>query len=110
MDAGLSQRALRATLLIAGIAALIVLAGLFDETVRYACLAVIVLATLGCAGERRQPGGGWWALLGAGAALSVAGAALAEVSETAGGLVAVIGGALVVIGATVGFPAGESPA
>lgn len=110
MDAGLSQTALRASLLIAGVAALIVLAGLFDEVVRYACLGVIVLATLICAGERRRPGGGWWILLGVGAALSVAGAALAEASETAGGLVAVVGGALVVIGATVGFPAGESPA
>ena len=108
MDDGLSPNALRTALAIAALAALVVLAGLFDDAVRYACLGVVVLATLFCAPERRRPGGGWWLLLGAGAALSVVGAALAELSETAGGLVAVVGGALVVIGATVGFPVADA--
>lgn len=110
MGDGLSRTGLRAALLTATLAALVVLAGLFSETVRYLCLGVIAAATLLCAGERRRPGGGWWLILGVGAGLSVAGALLAEASETAGGLVAVIGGALVVIGATVGIPAGDDSA
>lgn len=110
MGDGLSRAGLRAALLVAALAALIVLAGLFGDTVRYACVGIIVLATLVCAGERRRQGGGWWALLGAGAALSLLGAGIAELSETIGGLIAVVGGALVVIGATVGFPAGDPPA
>lgn len=110
MADGLSQAGLRGALLTATLAALVVLAGLFSETVRYVCLGLIVAAALLCAGERRRPGGGWWLILGVGTGLSVAGAALAEASETAGGLVAVIGGALVVIGATVGFPAGDNSA
>lgn len=92
-------------------AALIVVTGALPEAVRLACVAAIVVGTVATAGEHRQPGGGWWALLAAGAALSVLGAALAaigESTETAGGLVALAGGALVVIGATVGFPLGEA--
>ena len=108
MEDSPSQNALRAALVIAAAAALIILAGLFGDAVRYVCLGLIVLATLYCAGERRHPGGGWWSILGAGALLSVIGAALAELSETVGGLVAVVGGALVVIGATVGFPVGDA--
>ena len=46
--------------------------------------------------ERSRRGGGWWLLLGAGAALSVAGFAVAELSEpaeTAAGVVAIAGSA-----------------
>jgi hypothetical protein len=107
VDAGLSQFSLRLALVIAAVCSVAVLTGVFSDPVRYACLGVIVLATLATITERRRKGGGWWTLLGAGAALSVAGAALAELNDTVGGLVAVVGGALVVIAATIGFPAGE---
>ena len=107
MSDGLSQSALRTALVLASVAAVVVLADLFSDAVRYGCLGVIVLATLFTAGERGRRGGGWWTILGIGAALSVIGAGLAELSETAGGLVAVAGGALVVIGSVIGFPADE---
>jgi len=96
---------LRLALIAAVLAAGVILTGLFSDPVRYACLGLIAFVTLLSAGERRQPGGGWWTLLATGAGLSIAGAALAELSEGVGGLVAVVGGALVVIGATIGFPA-----
>jgi hypothetical protein len=107
VDEGLSQSALRTALVLASIAAVLILAGVFSDAVRYGCLGVIVLATLVTAGERGRSGGGWWAILGAGAALSAVGAGVAELSETAGGLIAVAGGVLVVIGAVIGFPADE---
>jgi len=107
VDQGLSQSALRTALVFAALAAVVILAGLFTDAVRYVCLGVIVLATLVTAGERGRQGGGWWAIMGIGAALSAIGAGVSEVSETAGGLVAVAGGVLVVVGAVVGFPADE---
>jgi hypothetical protein len=107
VDEGLSQSALRTALVLASLAAVVILAGLFSDAVRYGCLGVIVLATLVTAGERGRRGGGWWTILGAGAALSALGAGLSELSETAGGLLAVAGGALVVIGSVIGFPADE---
>ena len=107
MSDGLSQSALRTALVFAALAAVVVLAGLFSDAVRYGCLGVIVVATVVTAGERSRQGGGWWTVLGIGAALSAIGAGLAEVSETAGGLVAVAGGVLVVIGSVIGFPADE---
>lgn len=107
MGEGLSQSALRTALVLASLAAVVILAGLFSDYVRYGCLGVIILATLLTAGERGRQGGGWWTILGIGAALSAIGAAVAELSETAGGLLAVAGGVLVVIGSVIGFPADE---
>ena len=107
MEGGLSQSALRTALVLASLAAVVILAGLFSDAVRYGCLGVIVLATLVTAGERSRDGGGWWMILGAGAALSAIGAGLSELSETAGGLIAVAGAVLVVIGSVIGFPADE---
>ena len=107
MDDGLPQSALRTALVLSALAAVVILAGLFSDAVRYACLGVIVLATLVTAGERSRRGGGWWAVLAAGAVLSAAGAGVAELSETAGGLLAVAGGVLVVVSSVIGFPADE---
>jgi hypothetical protein len=107
VDEGLSQSALRTALVLASLAAVVVLAGLFSDVVRYACVAVILLATLATAGERGRQGGGWWNVLAAGAALSAIGAGIAEASETIGGLIAVAGGVLVVVGSVIGFPADE---
>lgn len=107
MDEGLSQSALRTVLVVASLAAVLILADLFSDVVRYAALGLIVAATLVTAGERSRKGGGWWTLMGLGAALSVIGAGLSELTETIGGLTAVIGGVLVVIGSVIGFPADE---
>lgn len=107
MDDGTPSLALRVLLGAAALAAAVILTGLFSEPVRYACVGITALAALLTATERRGPGAGWWKILAAGAALSIAGAALAELSDSLGGLVAVTGGALVVIGATVGFPTRE---
>lgn len=107
MDDGLSQSALRTALVLASAAAVVILAGLFSDAVRYGCLGVIILATIVTAGERSRPGGGWWTVLGAGAAVSALGAGISELSETVGGLIAVAGGVLVVVGAVIGFPADE---
>ena len=104
MEGGLSPFSLRLALVAAAAASVAVLTGVFPDPVRYTCLGVVAVAALATASERRRPGGGWWALLGAGAALSAVGAGLAELNHTIGGLVAVVGGALVVIGATIGFP------
>ena len=108
MDGSLTPFSLRIVLIVATVAAVAVLTGLFSDPIRYACLGVVALAALITAPERRRAGGGWWTLLGAGAALSIAGAGLAELNDTVGGLVAVTGGALVVIAATIGFPVDDS--
>ncbi|MDQ2676228.1 MAG: hypothetical protein M3Y34_05415, partial [Actinomycetota bacterium] len=102
MNQGLSQSALRTALVLAALAAVVILVGLFSDAVRYACLGVIVLATAITAGERSRQGGGWWTVLGIGAALSAIGAGISELSETVGGLIAVAGGVLVVIAAAIG--------
>ena len=108
MDGALSQFSLRLALVAAAVAAVAVLTGLFSDPVRYACLAVVALATLVTVAERRRQGGGWWNLLAVGAAMSIAGAGLSELNDTVGGLCAVVGGALVVIAATIGFPVDDS--
>ena len=108
MDEGLSQSVLRTALVLASLAAVVILAGLFSDAVRYGCLGVIVLATLVTAGERSRQGGGWWTILGAGAALSAIGAgSLRGERDAVGGLIAVAGGVLVVVGSVIGFPADE---
>jgi hypothetical protein len=107
MEEGLSQSALRATLVVASVAAVLILAGLFSDGVRYVCLGLIILATVVTAGERSREGGGWWTVLGAGAALSALGAGVALLEDSVGGLIAVIGGVLVVIASVIGFPVDE---
>jgi hypothetical protein len=100
----LGDRGLQAALLAAALAALAILVSLFGDPVRIGCLAVIVLATIVTAPQRRLRGGGWWTLLAAGAIASVVGFGLAELTETVGGLISVAGGVLVVGAATMGFP------
>jgi hypothetical protein len=107
VNEGLSQSALRTALVVASLAAVVILAGVFSDAVRYGCLGVVILATLVTAGERSRDGGGWWNILAIGAALSAIGAGVSEASETVGGLIAVAGGVLVVVGSVIGFPADE---
>lgn len=106
-ELALSDRALQAILLLAGLAAVAILVNLFGDPVLIACLVVIALATVLTAPARKASGTGWWTLLAVGAAASIAGAALALVAETIGGLVALVGGVLVLVGATIGFPLHE---
>ena len=107
MNDGLSQSALRTALVLASLAAVVILAGLFSDVVRFVCVGIILAAAAVTAGERSRPGGGWWALLGAGAALSAVGAGVAQIQDSIGGLIAVIGCVLVVVGSVIGFPADE---
>ncbi len=95
---------LRAGLGAAALAAILVLVGAFSDAFRVGCLVAIAAVAALSYAELRRPGGGWWTLLAAGAALSVAGAANAQAADTAGGIVAVIGATLVIIGAAIGFP------
>ena len=103
----MGDRALQVALIVAALAALVILVGVFDDAVRIVCLGAIALVAALTAPARRTAGGGWWALLALGALASIAGAALAEATATVGGLVAVVGGALVVVGAVVGLPGAE---
>lgn len=97
-----SQRGVQVALSASAVAALIILLGLFSPAVSVAALVVIVLGTVLTAPA--ASGGSWWALLAAGAALSVGAALLQFSSDTLGGLVAVIGGLLVLIAVSLGFP------
>ncbi len=93
-------------MLTAGAAAVVML-GLFPTWARVVALAVVVAGAWLTEPERSRRGGGWWMLIGAGAALAVAGFVIAELSEpaeTAAGVIAIAGSALVLIGAAVGFP------
>jgi len=102
-----SLRRLQVTLIVVGLAALVVMAGLFSTAVRVACLVVVIVGAWWTEPERSRRGGGWWLLVGVGAALAAVGFVVAELSErsvTPAGIAAIIGCALVVIGATIGFP------
>ena len=104
----MSTRRLQIALVATGLAALVVMAGLLSTGARIACLAVVVACALYTEPERTRRGGGWWLLVGAGAALAVAGFAAAELfdaAETEAGIATIAGSALVIVGATAGFPA-----
>ena len=99
-----SDAALRIALVVAAIAALVVVLGIFGTGVRIACLVLIALATVISLPLRSDDGGGWWWLLAGGAAASIAGAIIAQPSATLGGVIALLGGLAVIIGAVIGFP------
>jgi uncharacterized RDD family membrane protein YckC len=102
-----SLRRLQLALIAVGLAALVVMAGLFSTGVRVACLVAVVAGAWWTEPERGRRWGGWWILVGLGAALAVVGFVVAELSEraeTPAGIAAIVGCALVVIGATIGFP------
>ena len=99
-----SDVALRIALVVAGIAGLVVLLGIFGTGFRIACLVLIALATLITLPMRSDDGGGWWWILAGGAAASIAGAIIAQPSATLGGVIALLGGLAVIIGAVIGCP------
>jgi hypothetical protein len=99
-----SDVALRIALVVAAIAGLVVLLGIFGTGVRIACLVLIALATVITLPSRSGDGGGWWWILAVGAAASIAGAIIAQPSATLGGVIALLGGLSVIIGAIIGFP------
>ncbi len=103
----MSTRTLQLTLILTAVAAVVVMGGLLSTGARVICLAVIGAGAWLTEPERSRRGGGWWMLIGAGAALAVVGFVIAELSEpaeTAAGVTAIAGSALVLIGAAVGFP------
>jgi hypothetical protein len=98
-----SDAALRVTLFVAAISALIVLLGLFGGAVRIVCLVLIAAAALLTAPPRVNRGGGWWRILAAGAVASIAGAIIAQPAAGLGGWIALLGGLAVIVAAAVGF-------
>ena len=102
-----SRTVLRAALVAAALAALIVLLNLFSEPFRVVCLALIAAATVLTAPARSLGDGFWWWLLLGGAAASILGAIVAQSSASLGGWLALIGGLVVMIAATIGFPGAE---
>ena len=100
----MNLRVTQFALILAGLAAVVIMVGLFDTAASLAALGAIVLATLLAAPAGRGPGGGWWTLMAAGTLLSGIGAIVAIFSEGAGGLIALLGGVAVVSGAAIGFP------
>jgi hypothetical protein len=105
----LSERggSLRAALIAAAIATVIVSLDLFSAGIRWACLALIVVIAALTSSERRRPGSGWWDIYVAGAGVAILGALLAGADETVGGIVAIVGGAMLLVACAVGFPPGE---
>jgi hypothetical protein len=100
----ISETALRITLVVAALCALIVVLGLFGTTVRIICLIAIAVASLITASLRSTRSGGWWWILAGGATASIAGAIIAQPAATLGGVIALIGGLGVLVGAAIGFP------
>ena len=98
---------LRAALITAAIATVIVSLDIFSTGVRWACLGVIVVIAALTSSERRRPGSGWWDIYVAGTGVAVLGALLAGADETVGGIVAIIGGAILLVACVIGFPPGE---
>jgi hypothetical protein len=102
-----SEAALRITLIVAAICALVVVLALFGTSIRIACLVLIAAACLIAAPWRSSRGGGWWWILAGGSVTSIAGAVIAQPAATLGGWVALIGGLAVIVGAAIGFPTEE---
>jgi len=98
-----SDAALRVTLVVAAISALIVVLGLFGAVVRVVCLVLLGAAALLTAPPRVNRGGSWWRILAAGAGASIAGAIIAQPAPTVGGWIALLGGLAVIVAAAVGF-------
>ncbi len=100
----MNLRITQAALLLAAAGAVMVMLGLAGTAISLVALGAIFLGTLLAAPAGRGPGGGWWAVLAVGAALSGCGALLALASEGLGGLVGLLGGVAVLAGSAVGFP------
>jgi hypothetical protein len=98
---------LRAALILAVVAAVVVMFDLFTSGIRYACLGVIVAVGALTATERRRAGSGWWDIFAIGAGISILGALLSGAAEVVGGILALIGGALIIAAAAIGFPPGD---
>ena len=102
-----SGGSLRAALIAAALATVVVALGLFSAGVRWGCLAVLVAIAVITSGERRRRGSGWWDIYAVGVGVSVLGAVIAGASDGVGGIAALIGGAVILISCVIGFPPGE---
>jgi hypothetical protein len=98
------ERRIQVGLLVAALASLVVMFGLFSAVVRVLLLVVMAGVVVITAPQRAERGGGWWMLLTIGVVGSIASAIIAQVAQTLGGVLAVIFGLLVVIAATIGLP------
>lgn len=99
-----TRLALQLALAAAAAGSLIILLSLFGTAASVVGLALIVLGTVVSAPASE---GGWWALLAAGTAISIAAALVQLGSNALGGLLAVIGGVLVLVAVSLGYPMGS---
>jgi len=97
---------LRASLLIAGTGAVLVLIDVAGVPGALAGLGLIALGLLLSSPARRERTGelDWWRLLAAGAALVAVGIVLGLAVESLGGVLAAAGGVAVVIAVALGLP------
>ena len=100
----MNLRVTQFALLLATVASVVIIVGLFDTAASLVALGAVVLATLLAAPAGRGPGGGWWTLMAVGTLLSGIGAIVAIFSEGIGGLIALLGGVAVISGSAMGFP------
>jgi len=101
------MRALRLSLLLAVVGALVILLRLFGDVASFAGVVAILAGTVlsaPYAPPPEAPGRGWWTMLATGAAITTIAAGVTLVAETAGGLLAVLGCVLVAIAVALGFP------
>jgi hypothetical protein len=103
-----SERTLRLGLALAGVGALLVLVNLLGLPGRLAGLAAIVAGVVisaphseGTVGPARR----WWAVLAAGAMVTLTGIVVSFAVESLGGLLTVAGGILVAVAVALSFPA-----
>jgi hypothetical protein len=99
----ISETALRVTLVVAAISALVVVLGVFGSAVRIVCLVLMAGAALLTASPRVNRGDVWWRILAGGAGASIAGAIIAQPAATLGGWIALLGGLAVIVAAAVGY-------
>ncbi|MDX6638783.1 MAG: hypothetical protein QOJ01_2294 [Solirubrobacterales bacterium] len=102
-----SGGALRAVLILAIAAVLVVMLDLFSSSVRWGCLGVVAAVAAFTSPERQRVGSGWWDIFVVGLGVSVLAALLSGAAATLGGILALAGGALVVVASVLGFPPGE---
>src|SRR6476619_914130 len=92
-----------------GLAAALLLLGIFGTGVAVAGVCAAIAGTILAAPFADRPGivAGWWAMLAAGALLAAIGVALGFAVESLGGLVRVLGGGLLAVGVALAYPPGR---
>jgi hypothetical protein len=102
-----SGGALRALLIVAIAAAVVIMLDLFSGGVRWGCVAVLAAVAVFTSPERQRAGSGWWDIFAVGLGITILAGLLAGAAATLGGVLALVGGALIIVASAIGFPPGE---